>query len=282
MQIFLGDPDIVPRQVPTPIQIAATGAREGQRYAIPTGGFGIWSRFATGSQAAQQHIASHRLCQNPRIVGAGDLREASAELSAAVAPMARQYNANFTASAGDAGFICDDAQGYVYAATLLVSSGNNAVQVWAILKLAGFVSADPMRSMQARYIMEHMVATLTTDPAWEQAFAETNRRVTGAYISMQNATQQVRNNAARDASNDLSRLNHPNAGVNVRPGSTRSSGTNTILGTRDVCDAIGRCKTVANDADSFFMDHSGNVRAGAAGGGPPDNSGIWSPTYGKP
>jgi PDZ domain len=281
VQIFLGDPDIVPRQVPTRIQELA-GAREGQRYAIPTGGFGLWSRFATGSQYAQQHVAAHRLCQNPRIVGAGDLREASAALSAAVAPMARQYNVNFSVSAGDAGFICDDAQGYIYAATLLASSGNAAVQVWAVLKLAGFVSADPMQSMPARYIMEHMLATLTTDPAWERAFAETNRRVTGAYISMQNASQQVQNNAARDASNDLARLNHPNAGVSVRPGSTRSSSTNTVLGTRDVCDAIGRCKTVSNDADSFFMDHSGNVRAGGAGGGPPDNSGVWSPTYPRP
>ena len=132
------------------------------------------------------------------------------------------------------------------------------------------------------YITEHMLATLATDPAWEQAFAEKNRRITGAYISMQNASQEVQNSAARSASNDLARLNHPNAGVSVRPGSTRSSGTNTILGTRDVCDAIGRCKTVSNDAESLFMDHSGNVVAGRAGGAPPDNTGVWSPTYSKP
>jgi hypothetical protein len=93
---------------------------------------------------------------------------------------------------------------------------------------------------------------------------------------------EMQNRAARSASDDLARLNHPNAGVNVRPGSTQSSSTNTILGTRDVCDAIGRCKTVSNDADTFFMDHSGNVQPGRAGGAPPDNSGVWSPTYSKP
>jgi hypothetical protein len=51
------------------------------------------------------------------------------------------------------------------------------------------------------------------------------------------------------------------------------------MGTVHVCDAIGRCATVSNTADSYYMDHSGNVRAGSAGGGAPDNSGVWSRLY---
>jgi hypothetical protein len=239
-------------------------------------------RYLTGTQAAQQHLEWRKLCQNPRVVTTAEHRDESSAITAALAPKAREYGSALTASAGDIGFICDGAQGYVYAATFLASSGNNAIQIWGVLKLAGFVSTDPMQSMRARYITEHMLATMQSDPAWDKALEEQTRRITGAYISMANATAQLQNNAARSASNDLARLNHPNAGVSVRPGSTRSSSTNTTLGTRDVCDAIGRCKTVSNDADTFFMDHSGNVVAGRAGGAPPDNSGVWSLTYSRP
>jgi excinuclease UvrABC ATPase subunit len=130
--------------------------------------------------------------------------------------------------------------------------------------------------------MEHMLGTFRANPRWEQAYEQRIKEVTGAVISMQNAATQVQLNAAQRASDDLARLNHPNAGVNVRPGSTRSSSVNTTLGTRDVCDALGRCATVSNDAETIFMDHSGNVRAGRAGGAPPDNSGVWSPTYPPP
>lgn len=59
----------------------------------------------------------------------------------------------------------------------------------------------------------------------------------------------------------------------------KSSSVNTTLGTKEVCDAIGRCKSVSNDYDTLYMDHSGNVVPGRAGGAPPDNSGVWSPTY---
>lgn len=282
VQIFLGDPDLLARMVPNQMQRTYQGAREGQQFQIPTGGTALWLRYQTGSQAAQQHLEWRRLCQNPRTVWSGDRRDESATLTASLVDYGRAYNAKVIASAGDIGFICDGAQGYVYAATVLATATNNAIQAWGILKLAGFVSTDPMQSMRARIITEHMMATMKSDPAWDRALEDKNRRITGAYMSMQNAAVEVQLKAARSASDDLARLNHPNAGVNVRPGETRSSSTNTILGTRDVCDAIGRCKVVSNDADSYFMDHSGNVRAGLAGGAPPDNSGVWSPTYGRP
>jgi len=163
--------------------------------------------------------------------------------------------------------------------TFLAWSASGPTQVWGVQGVGVFLSADPMRSMQARYILEHMLATKQNEPQWEQAYEQRVVQLTGAVISMQNAALQAQMSAARSASDTLSRLNHPNAGVNVRPGERRASSVNTTLGTRDVCDAVGRCKSVSNDADSYFMDHSGNVVAGRAGGAPPDNSGVWSPTY---
>ena len=32
----------------------------------------------------------------------------------------------------------------------------------------------------------------------------------------------------------------------------------------------------SNDAETVFMDHSGTVAPGRAGGAPPDNTGVWA------
>ena len=134
--------------------------------------------------------------------------------------------------------------------------------------------------MQARYVMNHMMATWTISKSWEEAYQRKIKDVTGRVIAMQNAlAAQVQRNAAQSASNDLARLNHPNQGVNVRPGERKSSSVNTTLGTKEVCDALGRCKNVSNDYDTYYMDHSGNVSPARPGGAPPDNSGVWSPMY---
>jgi len=277
VQIFIDDPDILPRMVPNPVY-TRMGWVEGRVFQTQTGPIFI-QRFLSGSQYAQQHV-TWRLCRNPRWVKVGDVPSLSRSITTAIEPLAQSSGAIARASAGEASFMCNDAQGYVFATTLLTSSTSGPIQGWGVYKLCGFLSSDPMQSMEARYIMEHMMATLTINPSWDQAFQRKIKDVTGQVIGMQNAlAAQVQRNAAQNASNDLARLNHPNQGVNVRPGERKSSSVNTILGTKEVCDAIGRCKSVSNDYDTFYMDHSGNVKPGRPGGGPPDNSGVWSPTY---
>jgi hypothetical protein len=277
VQIFVGDPELLPRTVPNPF-LAATGAVEGRVVPSPSGGRMLMQRFLTGREYAREQT-NWRLCPNPRWVAESNLDDLSRSVTDTVQPQARAWGATARASAGEASFQCDNKQGYVFAVTVLGSSATGPIQVWGIYKVAGFLSSDPMQSMKARYIMEHMLATAKLDPRWEQAYESKIRGVTGTVISMQNAATQVQLRATQSAANDLSRLNHPNQGVNVRPGSTRSGGVNPTLQTKDVCDAIGRCKNVSNDSDNIWMDHSGNVRPGPDSGGPPDNSGVWSPTY---
>jgi hypothetical protein len=277
VQVFVDDPDILPRTVPNPLH-AQMGLAEGRVVQSGAGPILI-QRFQTGSLYAKQHV-TWRLCRDPRWVKVADLPDLSKSITSAVEPLARSSGAIARASAGEASFTCQGSQGYVFATTVLASSPGGPIQTWAVYKLSGFLSSDPMQSMRARYIMEHMTATWTFDRAWEQAVERKVKDVTGSAMAMQNAlAAQVQRNAARNASNDLARLNHPNQGVHVRPGERRSSSVNTILGTREACDAIGRCKTVSNDDDAHFIDHSGNVRPGRPGGGPPDNSGVWSPMY---
>jgi hypothetical protein len=275
--VFLGDPELLPRTVPNQMY-ALTGAVEGRVIQAPGGGRTLMQRFLTGNQYAKEHTV-WRLCPNPRWVKDAGLPDLSRNITAAVQPEARAWGATATASAGEVSFTCDTKQGYVFAATVLGSSPKGPIQGWGIYRLWGFLSSDPGQSMRARYIMERMAATFATDPAWQQAYDKRVRDITGMVISMQNAAAQAQRSAAQSASDTLSRLNHPNQGVNVRPGSSQSSSVNTILGTKDVCDAIGRCKNVSNDSDTYYIDHSGNFRAGTASGGPPDNTGVWSPAY---
>jgi hypothetical protein len=274
VQIFVGDPELLVRQVPG--SLSPPGVREGQIFQTPSGGRAILQRFLTGSQYAQQHVVWRQLCRNPRLIREGELPDLSRGITATVEAQALQaWNATATASAGEASFICDDAEGYVFATTVLMSARSGGIQGWTVFKVSGFVSSDPMRSMQARYIMEHMLASAKLDPQWERAYEDRVRRRTGSVISTQNAALQVQLNAARRASDDLARLNHPN---DFRPGSSRSGGSNTS-GNTDMCTAIGRRANVSNTSGPVFMDHSGNVREGRADGSPPDNSGVYSPMF---
>jgi len=277
VQVLIDDPEILPRQVPHPAY-AQMGWVEGRVVQTQTGRVLI-QRFLTGSQFAKQY-ASQRLCKNPRWVRVDDMSSLSQSITDSIRPEAQASGAIARASAGEASFQCNKAQGYVFVTTVLASSPTGPIQIWGVYKLSGFLSSDPLRSMQARYVMNHLMATWTVNKRWEEAYQRKIKDVTGQVIAMQNAlAAQVQRNAAQNASNDLARLNHPNQGVNVRPGERKSSSVNTILGTKDVCDALGRCKNVSTDYDTYFMDHSGNVRPAQPGGAPPDNSGVWSPMY---
>ena len=277
IQVFIDDPDILPRQVPHPAY-TQMGWVEGRVVQTQTGRVLI-QRFLTGSQFAKQYT-SQRLCKNPRWVKVDDMPSLSQSITDSIRPEAQASGAIARASAGEASFLCNKTQGYVFITTVLASSSTGPIQIWGVYKLSGFLSTDPMRSMQARYVMNHIVATWTVNKRWEEEYQRKIKDVTGRVIAMQNAlAAQVQRNAARNASNDLSRLNHPNQGVNVRPGERKSSSVNTILGTKEVCDTLGRCKNVSNDYDTYYMDHSGNVSPARPGGAPPDNTGVWSPMY---
>jgi hypothetical protein len=205
-------------------------------------------------------------------------------MAAAIADEIRAYNVNLsgTASAGEATYTCGDSQGATFATTFIVGQGG-PIQIWGVYRLAGFQSSDPLHTMEARYIMEHLLATLVIDPQWQDQLNRRTRQVTGSVMEMQNSATQAALAASRQQNETLSRMNHPNAGVPSRSsasigGTSGGRDVNTTLGTAHVCDAIGRCATVSNTADSYYMDHSGNVRAGSAGS-PPDNSGVWSRLY---
>lgn len=271
ISVFVDDPDILPRTVPH-----ALYGSEGSVIQLASGPT-LLQRFFTGSQFAQEYVRT-RLCPNARFTNAQDDEALSARMTEAVQPFARQMGVTARVSTGQAGFFCGSHIGMALSTTVIAASRNGPMQPWGVLKLSGFTALDPARAIQARYVMEHMVHSMQVDPAWQRNYAKRIRDVTGSTIAMQNAvTAQVQR---RSAENDamLARLNNPNAGVAQRE-EREGSSVNGTLGTKDVCDAIGRCQNVSNDHDDYFMDHRGNAAVGRAGGAPPDDSGVWTPTY---
>ena len=281
ISVFLGDPELLTRQVPTPAGRMQAGVNEGQVFRSPSGGPAKLERYMTGQQYAKQHV-TWRLCQQPTWVTGQDIPDVSRAMAEAIAPETRKYNVVANADAGEVTYTCGTNQGATFATTVIVGEGG-PIQIWGVYRVAGFQSADPLHSMEARYIMEHLLATFANDPEWQAALDRRTMQVTGSVMSMQNAATQSALAASRQQNETLSRMNHPNAGVPSRStsgigGSSSKRDVNTTLGTAHVCDAIGRCATVSNSADSYYMDHSGNVRAGKASSAP-DNTGVWSRLY---
>jgi hypothetical protein len=258
-----------------------SGVNEGQIFRTPAGGPAMLQRYMTGVQYAMQHT-TWRMCAQPRWVTSKNLPEVSRAMGDAIEPEARKFNVSAMADAGEVTYTCGDAQGATFATTV-TAGHNNPIEIWGVYRVAGFLSEDPLHSMEARYIMEHLLASVVTDPQWQDALDRKTMQVTGGVMSMQNAATQSALAASRQQNETLARLNHPNAGVPSRStsgigGSSGGRDVNTTLGTAHVCDAIGRCATVSNTADSYYMDHSGNVRAGTASSAP-DNTGVWSRLY---
>lgn len=281
--VFFGDPELLIRQVPTAAgRMQAGNVKEGQVFRSPSGGPAMLQRFMTGEEYAKAHT-TWRTCPSPNWVMSREDQEMSRAMADAVAPEARRFNLVPEVRSGEATYTCGKMQGATQATTILIGKGG-PIQMWMVYRVGGFLSNDPLQSMQARYVMEHVAATFKDDPRW---IAEVDRRateLTGAVMNMQNAAVQASLAASRQQNETLSRLNRPNT---YSPSSrARSSGSsasgkdvNTTLGTARVCDAIGRCSTVSTSSDSHYMDHSGNVRSGTTSGAPPDKTGVWSRLY---
>jgi hypothetical protein len=271
-QIYLGDPEILPRMVPNQWSTMQTGAREGGKFQSPSGGPALLQRFMTGTQFAKAHVAE-RICRDAQWLREVDLPELSQQTTKALAPEAARLGGTANASAGEAGFSCNNGIGFVTATTYLAGSNRAPIQAWGVLRVGVFMSTDQSQAILARYVLESMLSTFKLDPSWQQQWERRVAQVTGGVISTQNAATQQALQSARNASDTLARLNRPNEGVATR----RDAKVGDIIrNERHVCDAIGRCETVSRDHETVWIDHSGRTAAGRAGGAPPDNSGVWA------
>jgi hypothetical protein len=280
IRLFLGDPEIGPRQVPDPM-LAQLGMREGQLIPGAAGGRILLARYQTGAQFAQQY--ARKLCPNGRITGASELANASRDMNARIAPIAAQWNTSARASIGECYFECAGGVGYVFADTLLAGPPSGyGVRMWFVYQLAAVLTSDPAQASFAAYVLHTALETLAVNPRWEEANQRQVQQVTGSVTKLQRAMAQsiAEYGARQGASASAGGFNHPNDArlpVDLRrkwagEDRVRQQGSDAIMGQKWMHAPDGTNVRVDSSHSNYWRDYSGNVVAGPESGGPPPGS----------
>jgi hypothetical protein len=274
VQVFIGDPNLVPREVPNRMT-AFAGMREGQTVRGAWGGPILLARYQTGEQFARGYVAA-QLCRTPQITNTGVLQDASRQLTASAMAYGRAQGASAQAWVGETNFQCGSQPGYVRASTVLAEPATGqGVAIWIIQELGGFTSADPSQVAMARYILNSMTGSFQLDPRWEARQEQATRDVTGAVTRAQqqmaasiaqNARQQAQSNQI-DVMSGWEKRNKVMDGIRQRDSETR-------LGITTVTDDVQGSHTVSNDYNYYWTRPDGSI-VGTMSGNPPDYSSGW-------
>ncbi len=278
IQVFVDDPDILPRQVLNPM-LRQLGQREGQIVQGPMGPVLI-AQYRTGVQFAQEYIG-WKLCRQPQITEARPLPDQTNEMNVRILSIARSQGMAASATVGEAAFRCSNALGYTYATTLIVGPAmGGGLQGWIVYKLAGFLVTNPAQAGVADYALDAMLGSFTVDPQWEARTTREADDATGTALRMQQAMGQTIAQRASQAS--AGGLNHPNPGVpwNLQDkwkheAGPRQAFSNATLGTKSMCDPSWGCSRVDTAHSNYFINNEGRVLPGSESGAPPDYSGQW-------
>lgn len=274
IQIFIGDPKLVPNQVPDRM-MQMGGFREGQVIRGAWGGPVLLARYQPGEQYARGYV-SRKLCRAPSAVNASTLQEASRELSARAAEYGRATGAVAQAWVGEAVFRCGQRAGYVRASTVLAAPAAGAgAQVWDVLELSGYIAAAPGDEKFARYVMDNMVASFQMDPQWQARQARTLRDVTEAVTRAQ---QQMAATVAQQA-----RAEAKSNQIDVMSGWEKNNKARDAAMQRDsevrrgittAEDPVQGSRTVSNDYNYYWTRPDGSI-VGTTTDTPPDYSSGW-------
>jgi hypothetical protein len=236
----------------------------------------------TGTQFAQQYIAA-KLCRQPVITEAVDLRDATEQMNATIRPFAARQRTASQASIGEATFRCGSSMGYVMANTVYAKPavGPGAV-LWFVYQLGGFEVSDPQQAALAFYVLNTMLETFKMNPQWEARMAQELKDVTGAVTEMQHAmAQSIAQYGQRQASAaSAGGFNHPNSGqlpTDLRKkwaseDVSRQKFSDATMGQKWMHSSSGANVRVDSSSTNWYRDYSGNVVRGPESGGPPPGS----------
>ncbi len=281
VRVFYDDPEVHPRQVPDQMTQFA-GMREGQTIQGAWGGPVLLARYLTGTRFAQQYISA-KLCRQPVITEALDLREATEQMNATIRPFAAQQRMASQASIGEATFRCGSSVGYVMANTLYVKPAvGPGVVGWFVYQLGGFEVSDPQQAGLAFYVLNTMLETLQMNPQWEARMAQELKDVTGAVTQMQHAMSQsiAQYGQRQAAAASAGGFNHPNSGqlpTDLRKkwaseDVSRQKFSDATMGQKWMHSSSGANVRVDGSVTNWYRNYSGDVVAGPEGGGPPPGS----------
>jgi hypothetical protein len=286
-QLFMDDPRILMREVPNR-GTQMMGIREGQ--AMPAGGGAMLmvERYRTGAEMAAEY--THKIfCPTATMIQGGSIASQSEDLNEEFQPIAQAEGKQIHVDAGEISFKCGEQSGYVYAITLQAWQPGGAVSIWAVYRIAGYLTSSD-DSAAAAAAMHTMLGTFQMNQQWLQSYARECGDVAGNVIRESNAITQStiaraqQQDAAEEAANAQWKKNS-DANFNAIEGTNRaingSSGSggngngheyNAQLGTKKVCDDLDRCTTVDGSVDNWWSDCSGTFYPGSDTGEAPSSS----------
>ncbi len=287
-RLFMDDPKIMMREVPNQgTQMMGTGV--GQVMPTGSGASLVLEPYRPGDQFAAEYV-QQTLCPSADMLHGGPIADQTQALNAEYGPIAQAEGKTMHADVGEVSFRCGARVGYVYAITVQAWQPGGAVSIWAVYRIAGYLST-PADSASAAAAVNQMLGTFQMNQAWLQNYAKQNNDIAGNVIRESNAITQTTiqreqaMNAAMLQSIQASRQNAA-AVSSAIAGSTSSAFSantnghdyNAQLKTKTVCDDLGRCQTVDAGIANWYSDCSGTFYPGPASGGPPpaSQSACWS------
>ena len=272
MRLFIGDPDLIPREVPNRL-LGYAGVREGQTMKGPWGGPLLIARYQTGEQFARSYAS--RLCPASQITSSNVVPDATRQLTAKAVEYGRAQGAPAQAWVGEVTFRCGAQTGSVRASTVVAGSPAGA-QVWAVLELSGFIVGDPSQPAFARYILNNIIGSVQMNPQWEARQAQTTRDISGAVTrALHQMAASIAEHAREQASHDQIDVMSGWEARNKTMDSIRERRSEAITGTRTANDDyLGVSHTVTNDYDYYWTRPDGSI-ARTNTDTPPDYSNGW-------
>ena len=282
VQIFINDPDIVPREVPNQLT-AMAGQREGQVVQGAWGGPVLLARFQTGQQFAQTYV-SQRVCRSAQFTGGGPLQRESNDMNTQIAPYARASGSRAQAAAGEVYFRCGDAYGYATATTLIAAPAQGpGVVMWFVYTVNGFTVKKAVDATFAMYVLHTMMSSVHVDAQWQARSQAQAQALTASVTRMQNTmAANLQQQAAARAAQERSRVVRGNP-VDVMSGwEARNKTRDEAMRRSDEArrgvtvtdDPVWGSRTVSNNYNYYWTRPDGSI-AGTTTTTPPNYGDGW-------
>lgn len=283
VQLFMDDPRIALRQVPN-MMTQRMGWREGS--AIPAAGGMklLLQRYEPAPQAAEQYIRK-AVCPAATGFQGGFIMGQTADLNRQFGPIAQAEGKQIHADAGELAFQCGSQNGYVFAITVQAWQPNGQVSIWAIYRIAGFLTTKA-ESTAAADAIHVLLESFQMNQQWLEKFARDSNDLAGNVIRESNAItgstiercrqmdEQSKAQMANWKKNSDAAFHNFERNEREATGLGDSSGHsyNATLNQKSVCNSVGDCKTVDASVTNWWFDCAGQAHPGSESGSPPPSS----------
>jgi len=283
VELFMDDPRIAMREVPN-MMTRRMGWREGSM--IPAGG-GVrllLERYQPAPQAAAQYVRD-AVCPTATGFQGGIVIGQTADLNREFEPIARAEGKQIHADAGELAFQCGSQNGYVFAITVQAWQPGGPVSIWAIYRIAGFLTSKA-ESTAAADAIHTLLGSFQMNQQWLQGFARECNDVAGNVIRESNAItqstiersrqmeEQSKQQMANWKKNSDAAFQSFERHQREANGLGDSSGHdyNAILNQKTVCNTVGDCQTVDASVTNWWFDCTGKAQPGPESGDAPPSS----------